>query len=110
MGDAPPDIVLRLGTPERRGEGFVVPVAATNRGDETAEGIHIEVMLRPVGQASAASSPSLSSRAAPRAGLGGFPHRPALWPAQASRPRLRKALIHAADSFASFLPSEHSDQ
>jgi uncharacterized protein (TIGR02588 family) len=45
MGAAPPDIALRLGTPERRGEGFVVPVAATNRGDETAEGIHIEVML-----------------------------------------------------------------
>jgi uncharacterized protein (TIGR02588 family) len=45
MGDVPPDIALRLGAPERRGEGFVVPVAATNRGDETAEGIHIEVML-----------------------------------------------------------------
>ena len=45
LGDAPPDIALRLGIPERRGEGFVVPVAATNRGDETAEGIHIEVML-----------------------------------------------------------------
>jgi uncharacterized protein (TIGR02588 family) len=49
-GDAPPDIALRLGMPERRGEGFVVPVAATNRGDETAEGIHIEVMLETGGE------------------------------------------------------------
>jgi uncharacterized protein (TIGR02588 family) len=45
MGNAPPNIALRLGPPERRGEGFVVPVAATNHGDETAEGLHIEVRL-----------------------------------------------------------------
>ena len=45
MGDTPPDIALSLGPPERRGEEFLVPVAATNRGDETAEGIHIEVRL-----------------------------------------------------------------
>jgi uncharacterized protein (TIGR02588 family) len=50
MSDTPPDIALRLGTPERRGEGFVVPVAVTNRGDETAEGIHIEVMLETGGE------------------------------------------------------------
>lgn len=45
MGEAPPDIELKLGAPERRGAGFVVPVAATNRGDETAEGVQIEVVL-----------------------------------------------------------------
>jgi uncharacterized protein (TIGR02588 family) len=45
MGEAPPDIELRLGAPERRGAVFVVPVAATNRGDETAEGVQIEVVL-----------------------------------------------------------------
>jgi uncharacterized protein (TIGR02588 family) len=44
-GDAPPDIALSLGPPERRGEEFVVPVTATNRGDTTAEGLHIEVRL-----------------------------------------------------------------
>ena len=45
MGDAPPDIEVKLGAPERRGAGFVVPVAATNRGDQTAEGVQIEVVL-----------------------------------------------------------------
>lgn len=45
MGDSPPDIEVRLGAPERRGEEFVVPVAATNRGDQTAEGVQIEVTL-----------------------------------------------------------------
>lgn len=45
MGGAPPDIELKLGAPARRGAEFVVPVAATNRGDETAEGVQIEVVL-----------------------------------------------------------------
>lgn len=45
MGDAPPDIEVTLGTPERRGTEFLVPVAATNRGDQTAEGVEIEVTL-----------------------------------------------------------------
>ena len=45
MGGAPPDIELKLGVPERRGAGFAVPVSATNRGDETAEGVQIEVVL-----------------------------------------------------------------
>ena len=45
MGDAPPDIEVTLGQPERRGDEFLVPVAATNRGDQTAEGVQIEVVL-----------------------------------------------------------------
>lgn len=45
MGDAPPDIEVKLGAPQRRGAEFVVPVAATNRGDQTAEGVQIEVVL-----------------------------------------------------------------
>ena len=45
MGEAPPDIHVTLGAPERRGAEFLVPVAATNRGDETAEGVQIEVSL-----------------------------------------------------------------
>lgn len=43
MGDAPPSIEVRLGTPEQRGENFIVPVTVTNRGDATAEGVSIEV-------------------------------------------------------------------
>jgi hypothetical protein len=87
MGDAPPDIALRLGTPERRGEGSVVPVVATNRGDETAEGIHIEVMLETGG---AGEHGEFTIAFLPRhvQRLGGLPHRPALWPAHAARPRL----------------------
>ena len=45
MGDAPPDIEVTLGAPERRGAEFLVPVSVTNRGDETAEGVQIEVTL-----------------------------------------------------------------
>lgn len=45
MGDSPPDIEVTLGRPERRGAEFLVPVAATNRGDQTAEGVQIEVVL-----------------------------------------------------------------
>ena len=45
MGDAPPDIQVTLGAPERRGDEFHVPVSATNRGDQTAEGVQIEVVL-----------------------------------------------------------------
>lgn len=45
MGDAPPSIEVRLGTPEQRAHNFVVPVTVTNHGDETAEGIAIEVSL-----------------------------------------------------------------
>lgn len=44
-GDAPPSIEVRLGTPERRGHNFVVPVAVTNHGDETAEGVVVEVSM-----------------------------------------------------------------
>ncbi|MCA1629691.1 MAG: hypothetical protein LC785_09655 [Acidobacteria bacterium] len=42
---AAPDIGVRLGTPERRTQDFVVPVFVTNSGDETAEGVQIEVVL-----------------------------------------------------------------
>ena len=44
-GKAAPDIGVRLGTPERRTQDFVVPVFVTNSGDETAEGVQIEVVL-----------------------------------------------------------------
>jgi uncharacterized protein (TIGR02588 family) len=45
MGDDPPSIEVRLGTPEQRTHNFIVPVTVTNHGDETAEGITVEVTL-----------------------------------------------------------------
>ncbi|HVF49065.1 MAG TPA: hypothetical protein VNA19_03195 [Pyrinomonadaceae bacterium] len=45
MGNEPPSIEVRLGTPERRAHNFIVPVTAFNHGDVTAEGITIEVVL-----------------------------------------------------------------
>ena len=50
IGNAPPDIHLEIGTPEERSGYFAVPVTATNKGDHTAEGVHIEVVLRGAGK------------------------------------------------------------
>lgn len=44
-GDTPPQIEVRLGEPERSGEDFIVPVRVTNRGEQTAEGVQIEIEL-----------------------------------------------------------------
>lgn len=53
MGSDPPSIEVRLGTPEARAHNFIVPVTVTNHGDETAEGITIEVTLENAGGDSA---------------------------------------------------------
>jgi uncharacterized protein (TIGR02588 family) len=45
MGNDPPSIEVRLGTPEQRTHNFIVPVTVTNHGDETAEGVTVEVTL-----------------------------------------------------------------
>ena len=50
IGNAPPDIHVEVGTPEPRSGHFAVPVTATNKGDHTAEGVHIEVVLRGAGK------------------------------------------------------------
>jgi uncharacterized protein (TIGR02588 family) len=50
MGNDPPSIEVRLGTPEQRTHNFIVPVMVTNHGDKTAEGITIEVLLEGGGQ------------------------------------------------------------
>lgn len=50
IGDAPPDIHVQIGTPEQRSGYFAVPIEATNKGDHTAEGVHIEVVLRAAGE------------------------------------------------------------
>lgn len=50
LGDALPDIQLQTGTPEARSGYFAVPLEVTNKGDQTAEGVHIEVVLRSGGK------------------------------------------------------------
>ncbi len=44
-GDVPPALRVELGTPEQRGEQFVVPVTLFNGGGQTAEGVTVEVSL-----------------------------------------------------------------
>jgi len=46
IGNAPPDIHVQIGTPEQRSNYFAVPIEVMNKGDHTAEGVHIEVVLR----------------------------------------------------------------
>lgn len=50
LGDAPPSIEIVLDTPQPRLNYFVVPVSVTNRGDETAETVQIEVVLESGGK------------------------------------------------------------
>ena len=43
--DAPPSIEVVTGTPQERPHNFIVPVTLTNHGDQTAEGVQVEVVL-----------------------------------------------------------------
>ena len=47
--EAPPSIQVRLGEQQRTPHNFIVHVAVTNDGGETAEGVHVEVVLESVG-------------------------------------------------------------
>lgn len=51
MGEKPPSIEVRLGTAEQQEFNFIVPVTVVNHGDETAEGVRIEVVLESGGEA-----------------------------------------------------------
>jgi uncharacterized protein (TIGR02588 family) len=44
-GDGPPDLAVDLGSPQRRADGWAVPVTVHNRGGETAEGVRVLVVL-----------------------------------------------------------------
>ena len=44
--DLPPTLDVRLGSAERRGGEFAVPVTVFNRGDQAAETVLIEVQLK----------------------------------------------------------------
>ncbi len=50
-GGAPAEFRIETGRPERRGDGFHVPLRLTNVGGETAEGVHVEVVLEAAGRA-----------------------------------------------------------
>jgi uncharacterized protein (TIGR02588 family) len=46
IGNAPPDVHVQIGTPEPRAGYFAVPIEVLNKGDHTAEGVHVEVVLK----------------------------------------------------------------
>ena len=50
MRDTPPSIEVRTGTPQQHPHHFTIPVTITNHGDETAEGVLIEVVLENGGE------------------------------------------------------------
>ncbi len=47
--DAPAEFQIELGRHERRDDGFHLPVSVKNSGGETAEGVHVEVVLEASG-------------------------------------------------------------
>jgi uncharacterized protein (TIGR02588 family) len=49
--DSPAALSVELGPPEPRGGAWAVPVTVHNRGDETAEGVKVEVTLESPGAA-----------------------------------------------------------
>jgi uncharacterized protein (TIGR02588 family) len=49
-GQSPPRIEFRLGPTEQREGKFLVKVIAENRGEQTAEGVHVEVVLKSDGK------------------------------------------------------------
>ena len=50
LGDAPPSVEIRTGAPLQRPHNFIVPVTLVNHGDQTAEGVVIEVVLENGGE------------------------------------------------------------
>ena len=45
MGSEPPVIEIRLEPAVERAGNYIIPVSIKNNGDQTAEGIHVEVQL-----------------------------------------------------------------
>jgi uncharacterized protein (TIGR02588 family) len=48
--EAPPTLEARAGEPVERPHNFIVPVTLINHGDQTAEGVLVEVVLESGGQ------------------------------------------------------------
>jgi uncharacterized protein (TIGR02588 family) len=55
FGETPPSLEVRIGTPEQQPHNFIVPVTVINHGDETAAGVHIEVVMESEGEEKARS-------------------------------------------------------
>lgn len=51
LGDAPPNVEVRLGTPRQGAHNFLVPLTVTNHGDKTAGGVLVQVTLESAGGA-----------------------------------------------------------
>ena len=49
-GKSPAHIELQLGPPQERGGKFFINVVAENRGEQTAEGVYVEVVLKANGK------------------------------------------------------------
>jgi uncharacterized protein (TIGR02588 family) len=49
-GKSPPRIEFQLGPPQQREGKFLVNVIAENHGEQTAEGVHVEVLLKSDGK------------------------------------------------------------
>ncbi|HKI01342.1 MAG TPA: hypothetical protein VKK31_05135 [Thermoanaerobaculia bacterium] len=77
--DSPPDLAVTLGAPERRGDGWAVPVTVRNRGQETAEGARVEVVLElpDGGREEAGFDLAFAPRGSTREGWVQFLHPPA---------------------------------
>jgi uncharacterized protein (TIGR02588 family) len=45
LGDTPPTLEITSGEPELLADQYHVPISVTNRGDLTAEGVNVEVVL-----------------------------------------------------------------
>jgi uncharacterized protein (TIGR02588 family) len=78
-GDGPPELLVELGPPQRRGHGWAVPVTVRNRGGETAEAVRVEVTLElPGGEREAAElDVAFVPRGSQRQGWIHFLHPPA---------------------------------
>jgi len=50
LGNAPPSIEVRAGAPVEATHSFIVPITLVNHGDQTAEGVLIEVVLENGGE------------------------------------------------------------
>ena len=50
LGDAPPSIEVRAGAPVQVTQSFLIPITLVNHGDQTAEGVLIEVVLENGGE------------------------------------------------------------
>lgn len=43
----PPDVIVEVGEPARGAAGYRLPLKIINRGGETAEDVHVEVVMEP---------------------------------------------------------------